>query len=218
MKKSFPLMLFVFLLGATALWYFEIQRPSQKMLNSKPKTIYKTTTSVRPKSPPVMQDSTVPITVEHGNETQIESLRGTENVAIDTTAETRDTVDHSEHKGSDENTQVPYEQEVSEQEHSHEHPESDDSKELIEEASIALEEAAELQEEAYIVLANQLKALPAEEQLVMLEEMKGEFINAQNPLNGAPMFDSPEEARVYWLELFEGLSAAGYTPPAGFKK
>ena len=222
MKKSFSLILFVFLLGAIALWYFGIQSPSQKMLNSKPKVIYKITTPIRPNSPPAIRDSTVPTTLEHGNETEMGSPTGKENVMIDATAETTDTrtldtVDHSEHKGSDEDTQAPYEQEISEHEHSHEHAESDDSKELLEEASIALEEAAKLQKEAHVVLVNQLKVLPVEKQLVMLEQMKREFINAKNPWNGGSTFDNREQAISYWRELFEGLLAAGYTPPAGFE-
>ena len=67
------------------------------------------------------------------------------------------------------------------------------------------------------MLANQLKALPVEKQLVMLEEMKTVFVNAKNPWNGGPTFDSREQAISYWQELFEGLLAAGYTPPAGFE-
>ena len=143
MKKSFSLILFVFLLSATALWYFGIQSPSQKMLNSKPKTIYKTTTPIRPNRQPVMQDSTVPSTLENGNETEMESPTVKENVVVDTTTETTNTrtsdiLDHSKHVGADEDTQAPYEEKISEHEHLHEHAESDGSKELLEEARIAL--------------------------------------------------------------------------------
>lgn len=222
MKQSFSLIIFVFLLGATALWYFGIHRPSEKMRNSKPKPVYKTTTPIHSPRQPVIRVSTVPTTLERKNETGMESPTGTENVVRDTTAETTDrrtsdTIDHREHKGSDEHTQAPYEQEVSEHEHSHEHAESESSKELLGEASIALEEASKLQKEAHLVLANELKALPVEKQLVMLEEMKSVFISAKNPWNGGPTFDNREQAIFYWRELFEGLLAAGYTPPAGFE-
>ena len=222
MKKSFSLILFVFLLCATGLWYFGIHRPARKMLNSNPKTIYKTTVPSSPNSQPVIRDSTGSTTFEHGNETEMESPTAKKNVVVDTTDESTDmsssdTFDHSDHEGSNEHTQEPHEQEVSEHKHLDENAESEYSQELLEKAGVELEAAAKLQEEGQIVLANYLNAMPVEKQVAMLEKMKREFINAQNPSTGAPTFDNREQARAQWQELFEGILAAGYAPPAGFE-
>lgn len=47
-KYPMPIYIVIFLIGATALWYFGHHRPAQRLLKAEPKKIYKSTTPLQP--------------------------------------------------------------------------------------------------------------------------------------------------------------------------
>lgn len=47
-KYPKPIYIVIFLIGATALWYFGHHRPAQRLLKAEPKKVYKSTTPLPP--------------------------------------------------------------------------------------------------------------------------------------------------------------------------
>ena len=47
-KYPMPIYIVLFLIGATALWYFGHHRPAQRLLKAEPKKVYKSTTPLQP--------------------------------------------------------------------------------------------------------------------------------------------------------------------------
>ena len=108
-KYLMPIYVALFLLGATALWYFGHHRPAQKILEAEPKRVYKSTP---------LQPESLPVTSTPSNATQqaSEGDIGMAVEAIDTESEDTESEDmdnaatpekidnsqeHSEDSGSD---------------------------------------------------------------------------------------------------------------------
>ena len=84
MKKYLtPVYVVLFLIGATALWYFGHHRPAEKILEAEPKRVYKST-PLQPKSLPV------PSTLSDSTQGINEGDTGVEVEAIDTESENMD--------------------------------------------------------------------------------------------------------------------------------
>ena len=84
-KYLMPIYIAIFLIGATALWYFGHHRPAQKILKAEPKKVYKTTPlpprdlSVKPTPSDSIQEpreAGTDITVE-GTDTESENIENT---------------------------------------------------------------------------------------------------------------------------------------------
>ena len=225
MKKNLAPILFTLLIGTVALWYFGHHRPTQKMLKTEPKKIYKTTTPVTSKTSTVNQNATETPTHARGNAAGMESTTAMDNTetvdssikSMDTSTMPTDTTAHSQHDVSTQDTPALSEHEVSEDKDSDEESANEVSRQLIDEADAALEEAARLQKEAHTVLANQLNAMSVEKQTETLNKMREGIINAVHPSTQEPMFNTRGEAEDEWQTLFNGIIDAGYTPPDGFR-
>ena len=74
-----PIYIFIFLLGATALWYFGHHRPVQQILNAEPKKVYKTTTPATSKTSTVNQNAIETPAHARGNASGIESTAAIDN-------------------------------------------------------------------------------------------------------------------------------------------
>lgn len=116
-KYLTPIYVVLFLVGATALWYFGHHRPAQKILAAEPKRVYKST-PVQPKSllvPSTLSDATQGIS-EDDTGVEVETI-DTESEAMDTGSEdvdnaaTSEKIDNSqEHSGdSDADAFMPQE-------------------------------------------------------------------------------------------------------------
>ena len=112
MKRSLmPTYIALFLIGATALWYFGHHRPAQKILEVEPKRVYKST-PLQPKSLPVTSTSSNPTHGINEGDTDIETE------AIDIESEDMDSavisekIDNSQDRSADPDSDAFIPQEV----------------------------------------------------------------------------------------------------------
>lgn len=112
MKRSLmPTYIALFLIGATALWYFGHHRPAQKILEAEPKRVYKST-PLQPKSLPVTSTSSNPTHGINEGDTDIETE------AIDIESEDIDSavisekIDNSQDRSADPDSDAFIPQEV----------------------------------------------------------------------------------------------------------
>ena len=112
MKRSLmPTYIALFLIGATALWYFGHHRPAQKILEVEPKRVYKST-PLQPKSLPVTSTSSNPTHGINEGDTDIETE------AIDIESEDIDSavisekIDNSQDRSADPDSDAFIPQEV----------------------------------------------------------------------------------------------------------
>ena len=212
MKKLTLSIFIVVCLGG--IWYFGHHRPAQETLKAAPKKIYQTTTPITQKSSTVKELSTQN-TLEHSDETEIESHTISEDIVISEKTESSTRADVEKPPVvSNENKPAPSEKKTSA--HDHPHRESEASKQFNkEEVDAMLAEAENMQKEGHIIVANQLRALTLEEQRITLKRMKSEFINAKHPVTQESLFKNTEQAEAAWKTFFNGILATGYTPPAG---
>ena len=95
-----PTYITIFLIGATALWYFGHHRPAQKILEAEPKRVYKST-PLQPKNLPVTSTSSDPTHGLNEAETDIE----TEAIDIESedmdSAVTSEKIDNSQNRSAD---------------------------------------------------------------------------------------------------------------------
>ena len=189
MKKfQFPIYIVLFFLVATAIWYFGHYRVNEKIQKTEPMKVYKTTTPVTPDAQTIKLPPTESVRQEHSDETDIELPTPPVSVAIDPTPKSTDTTDDSKPEGSKEAPLVSSEKAEVEHPHSHEETESDRSKQLRKESAAALEEAAVMQKQAHIQLANRLSAMPVEKQVEALKTMKEAMLYGQHPVTQEPLF------------------------------
>lgn len=214
MKKLTLSIFIVVCLGG--IWYFGHHRPAQETRKAAPKKIYKTTTPITQKSSTVKQLSTQN-TLEHSDETEIESHTISEDIVISEKTESSMRADVEKPSiVSNENKPAPSEKKTSA--HDHPHLESEASKQFNkEEVDAMLAEGENMQKEGHIVVANQLKAMPIEKQVEVLNEMKEAMLSALHPITQEPLFEDPEEAQTAWRTFFNGIINAGYTPPPGYE-
>ena len=218
MKKfRFPIYIALFLVVATAIWYFGHYRANEKIQKVEPTKVYKTTTPVTPDAQTIKLPPTESVRQVHSDETDIELPAPPESVAIDPTPKSTDTIDDSNPEGSKAAPLVSSETAEAEHPHSPEEIESDRSKQLRKDAAAALEEAAVIQKQAHIQLANRLSAMPVEKQVEALKTMKEAMLYGQHPVTQEPLFERTEEANAAWKAFFNGIIKAGYTPPRDFE-
>ena len=120
-----PIYVALFLIGATALWYFGHHRPAQKILGAEPKRVYKTT-PLQPKS--------LPVTSNPSNATQQASEADT-GMAV----ETIDTESEDTESEDMDNTATP-----EKIDNSQEHSEDSGSDALMSQEALSSEEVAAL--------------------------------------------------------------------------
>ena len=120
-----PIYVALFLIGATALWYFGHHRPAQKILGAEPKRVYKTTP---------LQPESLPVTSTPSNATQqaSEGDIGMAVEAIDTESEDTESEDMD-------NTATP-----EKIDNSQEHSEDSGSDVLLSQEALSSEEVAAL--------------------------------------------------------------------------
>ena len=120
-----PIYVALFLIGATALWYFGHHRPAQKILGAEPKRVYKTTP---------LQPESLPVTSTPSNATQqaSEGDIGMAVEAIDTESEDTESEDMD-------NTATP-----EKIDNSQEHSEDSGSDALMSQEALSSEEVAAL--------------------------------------------------------------------------
>ena len=97
-----PIYVVLFLIGATALWYFGHHRPVQKILEAEPKRVYKST-SVEPESlsgPSTLSDTTQRIN-ENDTGVEVEAIDTTSKSEDVDTAATSEKIDNSQEHSSD---------------------------------------------------------------------------------------------------------------------
>ena len=124
-KYLMPIYVALFLLGATALWYFGHHRPAQKILEAEPKRVYKSTP---------LQPESLPVTSTPSNATQqaSEGDIGMAVEAIDTESENTESEDMD-------NTATP-----KKIDNSQEHSEDSGSDALMSQEALSSEEVAAL--------------------------------------------------------------------------
>ena len=124
-KYLMPIYVALFLLGATALWYFGHHRPAQKILEAEPKRVYKSTP---------LQPESLPVTSTPSNATQqaSEGDIGMAVEAIDTESEDTESEDMD-------NTATP-----EKIDNSQEHSEDSGSDALMSQEALSSEEVAAL--------------------------------------------------------------------------
>ena len=124
-KYLMPIYVALFLLGATALWYFGHHRPAQKILEAEPKRVYKSTP---------LQPESLPVTSTPSNATQqaSEGDIGMAVEAIDTESEDTESEDMD-------NTATP-----KKIDNSQEHSEDSGSDALMSQEALSSEEVAAL--------------------------------------------------------------------------
>ncbi len=216
MKKVFVLTFFLFfLLGGVALWYFGHYRSAQEIQKAEPVKIFKYT---QPKT----EDKEI-VTPQHLDGADTGSTTTQEEIESNpksTDAASVPLLQHKQSEISKENQPEQSEQEASE--HDRLTKEAQNRRlELIkqekEETAVALEESALLLNEAHTILANQLKSMSVEKQLTALKQMREGVLSSLHPLTQKPLHETPEQAKVAWQDLLDGLVKAGYTLPEGYK-
>ena len=110
-KYLTPIYVVLFLIAATALWYFGHHRPAEKILETEPKRVYKST-PLQPKSLPVpltLSDSTQGIN-EGDTDVEVEAMN-TESENMDNAA-TSEKIDNSQERNADSDSDVFMSQEA----------------------------------------------------------------------------------------------------------
>ena len=97
-KSSMPIYIVLFLIGATALWYFGHHRPAQKILEAEPKRVYKSI-PLQPEDLPVKPTSSDAIQQPRQEDTDIE-VEDIDNAAM--SEKIGDSQNHSEAVDSEE--------------------------------------------------------------------------------------------------------------------
>ena len=223
MKKKGSSILLLLFIGATALWYFGHYRPAQSLLKAEPQKIYKTTTPRSPVGTAVKAAPPGDTTPPPGREAEVAAFtpvedRATQERTTASTPEETALLTTATPDVSNAATPVQEAEVVPADAGAPEDSESEISKRLKKEASVALSEAAILEKEAHTALAHLLKRMPVEKQRTVLEEMKAEFLSARHPLTHEPLFENLTEAERAWDSMFDGIVKAGYTPPLGRKE
>lgn len=214
-----PIYITLFLAGVTTVWYFGHHRPAQKVLKTGPTKVYKTTTPITLDAQTIKQPRPASVRDEHSPETNMELTAPQAAVTIDSIPESRDTVPtdvdlHGTDDAADQSIPVSSEQESSAREHSHDETVS---KQRREDTADLLEEAAQMQKEAHMALANQLGALSVEKQVQTLQQMRAAIFNGPHPLTGKALSETPDQAEEAWTDLLNGMIQSGYIPPRDFE-
>ena len=220
--KTFHVTIYIvlFMLGATALWYFGHHRPAQQILNAPPKFIYKATTSVgknietakAPAQSISPSDNTADLALP---ETQTETPRTTEPKTD--TGTPMDAPNGEEPSVANDQTVLPPEGTQSQEEAEAERAEREARRA---EREARNQEALEFLENAEIEklrmageMADHFNTLSIAEQQAlfkMFEKIVYEDIPRLHPGE-----DTPEQLDNLWNTVLSNLILVGYTPPEG---
>ena len=217
MKKfNVTIYVVIFVLGATALWYFGHHRPTQQILNAEPKKVYKPVPI--PTTRTIEGSHAHPRSYTHDHNDNL----GTPETQTETPLTTEQKTDtapmdapnaESQPLMANENTVSP-----------HEHTEGQDSHSQ-EEAERAERAAALKSEQEYLENAEITKLRMASETLDFLntmsvEEQRAYFKMCEKMVyNDIPRLhpgeDTQEDLDRLWNSVLSSLILVGYTPPEG---